>query len=92
MATFKPAGTVRGLRAQESRLNTEITIYNLALDRLETAGIDNPNRSISDKFTALERGVYDTIQARLDTARHNRQAVLTELGMQRHPAHLDNRR
>ena len=95
MAHFKPAGTVRGLQNQESRLNAEITTYNLALDRLETAGIDNPDRSIDDTLMPIESGVYESIQAQLDTALDNRrtvQSVLTELGMQTHPAAVDNRK
>ena len=94
MSIFKPAGTVRGLRTQEIRLNTEITICNLALDRLEHAGIDNPNRSISDEFTPLERGVYNAIQIKLSEALKYRRAVwnaLTARGMPTHPAQLDNR-
>ena len=95
MAKIKPAGTARGLRTQENRLNLEITIYNLALDKLETTGIDHPNRSISDPFTPLEEGVYDTLHQRLNAALQNRQVVqkaLTAIGMQTHPAALDNRR
>ena len=91
----KIALTARGLRIQEARINNEITTCNLALDRLETAGIDNPNRSISDRFTVLERGIYNSILARLDTALKKRRAAhkaMHQLGMQTHPAALDNRR
>ena len=91
----KIALTARGLRTQESRLNNQITTYNLALDRLETAGIDNPNRSISDTFTVLERGIYNAIHAQLDTALKTHRAVhktMNQLGMQTHHAAVDNRR
>ena len=70
-------------------ITTDNTVYNLALDCLETAGIDNLKRSISDKFTPLEQGVYNTIQTKLTENLHNRQAVqavLRELGMQIHTA------
>ena len=95
MVQFKPAGTAKGLRNQEARLNAEITTYNLALDRIDTAGIDNPNRSIDDDLTPIEWGIYDSIQDRLKTALANRatvQAVLIELGLETHPAAVDNRR
>ena len=95
MSRFRPAKTARGLRTQESRLNTEITICNLALDRLELAGIDNPKRSISDKFTPLERGVYNAIQIKLSESLKYRRAVwnaLRALGIPTQPAQLDNRR
>ena len=95
MPKLKAPLTARGLRTHERRINHEITTYNLALDRLETAGINNPKRSISDKLTPLEKEIYNSISARLDTALKKRrvvQKVLTELGMQAYPAPLDNRR
>ena len=95
MKSFKLAVTAKGLRTQESRLNTEITTFNLALDRLETAGIDSQNRSISDKFTPLERNVYNAIQGKLGEALKNRSLVwnaLRDLGMPTCTAILDNRR
>ena len=95
MPRMKTALTARGLRTQEQRINNEITCYNLALDRLETAGINNTNRNISDKFTPLERGIYNSILARLDTALKKRRElhkVMHQIGMHTLPAALDNRR
>ena len=94
MPEIKPAVTVSGLRKQERTLNVEITTYNLALDRLDTAGIDNPNRSISDKFTHLERIIYQSIYKKLETALENRLAVhraMFLLEIPTRPAAVDNR-
>ena len=85
--------TARDLRIQETRLNTEITTCNLALDRLEIAGIDKPDRSISDPFTLLEKEIYNFISARLDTALKRRRVVhqqMRQLGIEPRPAAVDN--
>ena len=71
------------------------TIFRAIANQTEFEPENNPNRNIDDRFTPLERVVYNSISTSLDTALDNREAVrraMFLLEIPATPAALDNRK